>query len=331
MEKLKIIDTHTMGEPTRIIIAGLPSLLGNTMMEKKEYLEKNLDHIRKMAMNEPRGHKDMFGAIITSPTNKEADMGVVYMDGGGYLNMCGHGTMAVSTFLVEEKHVEVKEPFTHIKLDTPAGLIKVKLKVKDGKVLEVSFVNVPSFQYKENLVIHMEEIGDVPVDISFGGSFFAIVKAADLGLDLSMGNINEILKIGIRLRDKINKKHKVQHPYKPEINKVDLVEIYGKAKSSKALYKNIVVFGENQFDRSPCGTGTSAKMASLYKKGELGINEDFIYESITGTTFIGRILEEIKVEDYIGILPEIKGRSFITGKGYLISNEEDPFKYGFTL
>ena len=180
MERLKFVDTHTMGEPTRIIIDGLPHLLGNTMMGKKEYLESNFDHIRTMAMNEPRGHRDMFGAIITSPIHEEADIGVIYMDGGGYLNMCGHGTMAVSTLLVEEKYVEVKEPFTYITLDTPAGLVKAKIKVENGKVLEVSFINVPSFVYKENLMVYMDKIGEVPVDIAFGGSFFAIVRAEDL-------------------------------------------------------------------------------------------------------------------------------------------------------
>ncbi len=331
MERLKFVDTHTMGEPTRIIIDGLPHLLGNTIMEKKKYLESNFDHIRTMAMNEPRGHRDMFGAIITSPIHEEADIGVIYMDGGGYLNMCGHGTMAVSTLLVEEKYVEVKEPFTYITLDTPAGLVKAKIKVENGKVLEVSFINVPSFVYKENLMVYMDKIGEVPVDIAFGGSFFAIVRAEDLGIQVNLDNIDNIMELGLRLRDKINREYKVNHPYKPEIDKVDLVEIYDKASNPMADYKNLVVFGNNQFDRSPCGTGTCAKMATLYNRGELKLGEEFVYESVTGTLFTGKILEETKIKDYNGIIPEITGRAFITGKGYLICNEEDPFKYGFIL
>lgn len=331
MKTLQFVDTHTMGEPTRIITNGLPPILGNTMMKKKEYLEKSLDHIRTMAMNEPRGHKDMFGAIIMPSTNEEAHMGVIYMDGGGYLNMCGHGTMAVSTLLVEEKYVEVSEPYTHIALDTPAGIVKVKVKVENGKALEVSLTNVPSFVYKENLRIKMDRVGEVPVDICFGGSFFAIVNAEDLGVSVNLDSIDNIMKLALDLRDRINEKYKVEHPHKPEINKVDLVEIYDSATNPKADYKNVVVFGKKQFDRSPCGTGTSAKMAKLYASGELNIKEKFVYESITGTMFTGKVLGETKIGDYTGIIPEVTGRTFITGKGYLIGNTEDPFRYGLDL
>lgn len=331
MDRLEFVDTHTMGEPTRIIINGLPSLLGNTMMEKKEYLEKELDHVRTMAMHEPRGHQGMFGAIITKVTQEEADIGVVYMDGGGYLNMCGHGTMGLATYLIEENHVEVLEPFTYITLDTPAGLVKVRVKVENGKALEVSFTNVASFLYKKNLLINMDNIGEVPVDISFGGSFFAIVKAEDLKTSVNLENIESIIELGLVLRDKINKELKVIHPYKPEINKVDLVEIYDKPTNPKANYKNVVVFGKNQFDRSPCGTGTSAKMAKLYSSNQLDINEEFVYESITGTLFTGKILGETKIGKYLGIIPEVTGRAFITGIGFLISDDEDPFKHGLSL
>lgn len=331
MDRLEFVDTHTMGEPTRIIINGLPSLLGNTMMEKKEYLEKELDHVRTMAMHEPRGHQGMFGAIITKATQEEADIGVVYMDGGGYLNMCGHGTMGLATYLIEENHVEVIEPFTYITLDTPAGIVKVRVKVENGKALEVSFTNVASFLYKKNLLINMDNIGEVPVDISFGGSFFAIVKAEDLKTSVNLENIESIIELGLVLRDKINKELKVIHPYKPEINKVDLVEIYDKPTNPKANYKNVVVFGKNQFDRSPCGTGTSAKMAKLYSSNQLDINEEFVYESITGTLFTGKILGETKIGKYLGIIPEVTGRAFITGIGFLISDDEDPFKHGLSL
>ena len=331
MERLEFVDTHTMGEPTRIIISGLPSLLGNTMMEKKEYCERNFDHIRTMAMNEPRGQRDRFGAIITSPIEIEADIGAIYMDGGGYLNMCGHGTIGLATYLVEEKLVKIKEPFTYISLDTPAGLVKVMVKVESGNALEVSFTNVPSFVYMENLIINMDGIGKVPLDICFAGSFFAIVKAEDLGIRVDLNNIDNIIKLGVILRDKINNQYKLKHPYKTGINKVDLVEIYDKSTNPKADYKNVVIFGKNQFDRSPCGTGTAAKMAKLYSIGELNINEKFIYESITGTLFTGKILEETKIANYTGIVPEITGRAFITGKGILISHREDPLRYGFKL
>ncbi len=320
-----------MGEPTRIIVDGIPPILGNSMAEKKEYLEDNFDYIRRMAMDEPRGHRDMFGAIITDPIHEEAHIGVIFMDGGGYLNMCGHGTMGVATLLVEREYVKVTEPYTHLVLDAPAGLIKVKVRVENGKVLEVSLTNVPSFVYKKDVEVYLPEIGKVPVDISFGGSFFALVKAEDLGLKVSLEYIEDIMKLGVQLRDEINKEVVVIHPNNPHINKVDLVEIYDEPTSSDADLKNVVVFGRGQFDRSPCGTGTSAKLAALYEKGQLRLEETFVYESITGTKFKGKVVEETKIGEYNGIIPEVTGRAFITSYGYLVYGEEDPFKYGFIL
>lgn len=329
--ELKYVDTHTMGEPTRIIVDGLPEIIGDTMMEKKKYLESNLDHIRTKAMHEPRGHKDMFGAIITKPTHKDADWGVIFMDGGGYLNMCCHGSIGVATLLVERGYVKAKEPVTYITLDTPAGLVDAKVKVKNGKALGVSITNVPSFLYKKDIEISLPSVGKIPLDISFGGSFFALVKAEDLKLDLSVENIDKLVKYGLEIRNILNKEIYLSHPTNPNINTVDLVEIYGKASCEDADLKNVVIFGAGQVDRSPCGTGTSAKLATLYGKGLLKMNEPFVYESITGTKFIGRVIEETKIGDYNGIIPEVTGRAFITGYGYLVANEEDLFKYGFIL
>lgn len=331
METFEFVDTHTMGEPARIIIDGLPPILGNTMMEKKEYLRDKLDYVRKIAMEEPRGHRDMFGAILTAPTSEEAHMGVVYIDGGGYLNMCGHGSMAVATFLVEGEYVKVEEPYTNITLDTPAGLVKVKVRVEAGKTKEVSLINVPSFLYKKNLEICLENGKAINVDIAFGGSFFAIVKASELGIEVNLSHIDDIIKLGIEIREKINHKYKIEHPLNPAINQVDLVEIYGKALHPQADYRNVVVFGNGQFDRSPCGTGTCAKIATLENKGDLSLNENFVYESITGTIFRGKALERVKVGDYNAIIPEITGRSFITAKGHFLLQDEDPFSTGFSI
>ena len=328
---LKYVDTHTMGEPTRIIVGGIPHIEGKTMMEKKGYLEVKLDHIRTMAIHEPRGHKNMFGAIITKPVHKEADMGVIFMDGGGYLNMCCHGSMGVATFLVEGGYVEIKEPTTYITLDTPAGLIKAMVKVKNRKAIGVSITNVPSFLYKRDIEIDLSNIGKVLVDISFGGNFFALVKGEDIGVDLSIENIDKLVKHGLAIRDILNKETVVVHPTDPLMNKVDLVEIYGKSSSQDTNLKNVVIFGDGQVDRSPCGTGTSAKLAALYSKGLLKIKEPFVYESIIGTKFMGKVIEETKVGNYNAIIPEIMGRSFITGYGHLVVDEEDLFKHGFVV
>lgn len=331
ISSLKTVDTHTMGEPTRIIIEGLPFIPGNNMMDKKNYLVKHFDYIRTMAMHEPRGHKDMFGAVLMKPTKKEADIGVIFMDSGGYLNMCGHGSIGVSTILVNEGYVKVEEPVTTITLDTPAGLVKAKVEVENKKAIGVSIENVPAFLYKENIKVNLPKLGEIPVDISFGGSFFALVDSKDLNLKVSLKNIEKLTELALIIREEINKKVKIRHPNNPDINKVDLVEIYDEPSNNKANLKNVVIFGNGQFDRSPCGTGTSAKMAYLYRKGKLQRNEIFVYESITGTMFKGRVLREEKIGKYEGIIPEIKGRAFITGFSSLVAEAEDPFKHGLIL
>lgn len=305
INSLKTVDTHTMGEPTRIIVKGLPPIPGKTMMEKKNYLVEHYDYVREMAMHEPRGHKDMFGAMLMKPTREEADMGVIFMDSGGYLNMCGHGSIGVSTILINKELVEVKEPETDLILETPAGFVKAKVKVENKTAVEVSIENVPSFLYRENVEIEVPELGKVPVDISFGGSFFALVDSKHLNMKVSLDNVEKMANIGLIIRDELNKKVKIEHPKSPEINRVDLVEIYDEPSNGEADLKNVVIFGAGQFDRSPCGTGTSAKMAYLYAKDKIKINEPFVYESITGTMFKGKVLDETKVGEFDAILPEI--------------------------
>ena len=331
VKSIQAVDSHTMGEPTRVVTGGIPSIKGNTMPEKKAYLENNMDYVRTAIMHEPRGHKDMFGSIITAPTTEEADLGIIFMDGGGYLNMCGHGSIGAATIAVETGMVEVKEPYTDIVLEAPAGLVKAKVKVENGKAVEASIVNVPSFLYKEGVVIDVPNIGNVKVDISFGGSFFALVDSRELGIDICPENSTKLTEIGLMIRDIINSTVEIKHPTLEHIKTVDLVEIYGPAKNPKATYQNVVVFGEGQVDRSPCGTGTSAKMAAVYAKGKLNIGEDFIYESILGTMFKGRILEETMVGSYKGIIPEITGSAYITGFNHFVIDEDDPVKYGFSL
>ncbi|SFB40874.1 proline racemase [Clostridium frigidicarnis] len=330
-KSIQAVDSHTMGEPTRVVVGGIPAIKGSTMPEKKAFLEENLDYVRTAIMHEPRGHKDMFGSIITAPTTDEADLGIIFMDGGGYLNMCGHGSIGAATIAVETGMVEVKEPYTHLVLEAPAGLVKAKVKVEDGKALECSIVNVPSFLYKRDVEIDVPEIGKVKLDIAFGGSFFAIVKASALGIDIDPKNSTKLTQVGLQIRDIINSTIKIQHPTLPHIKTVDLVEIYGPAKSPEATFQNVVVFGEGQLDRSPCGTGTSAKMATLFAKGELKQGEDFIYESILGTMFKGKVLETTKIGEYDGIIPEITGSAYITGFNHFVIDETDPVKHGFSL
>lgn len=325
------VDSHTMGEPTRIIVGGIPAIPGKTMAEKKKYLEQYMDHIRTAVMHEPRGHRDMFGSIITHATTEEADLGIIFMDGGGYLNMCGHGSIGAATVAVECGMVTVKEPYTEIKMEAPAGLIKARVKVEGGKAKEVTITNVPSFLYHRDLEIVVPEIGKVTLDVAFGGSFFAIVNAKQLGVKVKPSEADKLTKLGLQIRDIVNNTIKVQHPEKTHINSVDLVEIFDDPSNPEANYKNVVVFGQGQLDRSPCGTGTSAKLATLYAKGQIEENEDFVYESITGTMFKGKVVGTTKVGELDAVIPEITGSAYITAFSHFVIDPEDPLKYGFCL
>ncbi len=332
-KSMHAIDSHTMGEPTRIITSGIPKIPGKTIADKKEYLESNLDYIRTAVMNEPRGHNDMFGSILMEPVSEEADFGIVFMDGGGYLNMCGHGSIGAASAIVETGMVDVVEPITKVVLESPAGLIKADVRVENDIVKDATITNVPSFLYKRDLKINVPTVGEVTLDIAFGGSFFAIVDITQgcLNVDICVENAHEIKELGIKIRNEVNKSITVSHPYLTYIKTVDLVEFYGPAKNPKATMQNVVIFGSGQVDRSPCGTGTSAKLATLIAKGKLKLNEEFVYESITGTMFTGKAIEKVKIGEYDGIIPQITGRAYVTGFNHFIINDEDPLKYGFKL
>lgn len=328
--KIKTIDSHTMGEPTRIVYDGFPELPGETMMEKKNYLMEHYDFLRQALMLEPRGHRDMFGALLTEPVHEEADFGVIFLDSGGCLNMCGHGSIGTASMLVETQMVEVTEPYTEVVLDAPSGIIRTKVHVVNGKAVEVSILNVPAFLYKENETVEIPGRGPVTFDIAFGGSFFALVNAEKIGLTLDMEHIETITELGMELRKRINDSVEVHHPYL-DITTVDLVEFYSHTDNGLATMKNCVIFGDAQADRSPCGTGTSAKLASLYAKGELGLNEEFVYESITGSLFRGEAVQEVEIGGCKGIIPQITGSAYITGLNEWILDEDDPLEYGFLL
>ncbi len=322
------IDSHTMGEPTRIITKGFPDLVGNTMIERKKYLEEYFDHYRTALMLEPRGHKDMFGAILTEPISEEADLGVIFMDTGGYLNMCGHGSIGLSTVAVETGLVKVTEPYTEVVLDTPAGLIRARVKVENGRAIETSILNVPAFLYCKDLEIEIAGYGKIVLDISFGGSFFALIDAEKIGLTINTENIEQITDLGMKIIKKVNDTVVISHPYL-DITSVDLAEFYSSPTNPSANKKNVVIFGDRQVDRSPCGTGTSAKLALLYAKGELKIGEEFIYESITGSMFKGVITKEIQIGDYKAVIPQITGSAYITGFNKWVIDETDTLKNGF--
>lgn len=328
---LMAIDSHTMGEPTRIIVGGVPHVPGKTMADKRAYLEEKMDHVRTAIMHEPRGHRDMFGSILTSPVNDDADFGIVFMDGGGYLNMCGHGSIGAVTVAIETGIVPAVEPETNVTFDAPAGLIKARAAVEKGVVKSVTIRNVPAFLYKEDVTVDVPRLGKIKMDISFGGSFFALVDVKELGLKVCPANVDQLVKAGMAIRDAANEQIHIEHPELKHITTIDLVEIYDQPTHPEAHYKNVVIFGDGQADRSPCGTGTSAKMATLYAKRKLALNQEFVYESIIGTLFRGRLVDTAKVGEFAAVVPEITGSAYITGFNQFVIDPNDPVKHGFTL
>jgi len=324
------VDTHTMGEPTRVVTAGIGHIPGTQMHDKKKWLSEHRDHIRRMLMLEPRGHQDMFGAILTEPVSEKANAGVIFMDGGGYLDMCGHGSIGVATVLFETGMIPLegkeKRITRHIALDTPAGIIHARAEMDDGRVSRVTIRNRPSF-FESSTEVFLESIGPITVDIAYGGNFFALVDVKKLGLRVEHTNIESLKRLALEIRDQVNQTFNGVHPGTKASDEVALVEIYEDATPPR----NIVVFGRGQIDRSPCGTGTSAKMALLHYKGRLKIGEPYVYQSIFGSEFMGRIVKETTVNGKNAIIPEITGSAFITGFQQFVVDENDPFKYGLHI
>lgn len=323
------IDTHTVGEFTRIVVSGFPKLEGATMIQRKNFLANNYDKYRRALMFEPRGHHDMFGALLTDPVNPEADFGVIFMDTGEYLNMCGHGTIGSVTAIIETGLVRAIEPYTEVILDAPAGLIRTKAEVKNGKVLNVTLTNVPAFLYKENLTTVVDG-KEIRYDIAFGGSFFALVDIEQLGWRVDTDSIPKLTDFGMAVIRQVNREVEIQHP-ELDITTVDLAELYCSTDTPGCSKRNVVIFGDHMADRSPCGTGTSAKLAALYKKGEIGIGEPFVYESFIGSRFKGVILSETKVGEFDAIIPQITGNAYLTGEATYVIDPDDPLKYGFQV
>jgi len=325
------IDSHTAGEPTRVITGGLPHIPGDTMVEKMEYFRRNLDFIRTAIIHEPRGHRDMIGAVLLPPTRKEADWGVFYLNPAGYPNMCGHGTIGVGITVFELGWIPRAEPLTKVIFDTPAGLVTVNLRVENGNVISGSLINVASFLYAGNVKISIPAMGEIGVDIAFGGNFYILVNATDLGLTIVPENISEFIKYSSVILDRVSKEIKVTHPERPDITGVRHLHFYGPPSHPEADSKTLVIGSGKNADRSPCGTGTSARMGALYAQGRLSLGDKFCTESVIGTLFSGKVLEEKKVGNFLAIVPEITSSAYLTGFHQFIIDTGDPLKHGFTL
>ncbi len=340
---IRTIEAHTEGEYCRVAL-DCPDVPGNTMIEKKHYLEEHYDYIRTMLMFEPRGHHDMFGAFLVEPINPEADFGIFFMDGGGYLNMCGHCTIGAVTAILEGGLMEMKEPETEVVLEAPAGIVRTVAQCKNGKVTGVTLTNVPAFVYKENCELEYDG-KKIVFDICFGGSFFALVDVEkNFGFKVTPDKARYLTDWSSFALQEINKKYEIQHP-ELDITTVDLIENYcddelseddkAYCPDAKFALKNQLVFGEfesPQVDRSPCGTGTSAKLSWLYKHGKLDVGESFVYKSFIDTRFIGHILSKgPKVGEFDTIIPQVTGAAYLCGESRWFMDPDDKMTKGFSV
>ncbi|HWC80992.1 MAG TPA: proline racemase family protein [Pseudonocardiaceae bacterium] len=324
------VDSHTEGMPTRVITGGVGLIPGDTMFDRRRHFMANLDHIRQLLMFEPRGHSSMSGAILQPPTRPDADWGVVFIEVSGCLPMCGHGTIGVATVLVETGMVEVTEPVTTIRLDTPAGLVVAEVAVSDGAARSVTIRNVPSFALGLDRTVDVDGLGEVRYDLAFGGNFYAIVELEQLGIPFDRNEKQRLLDAGLSIMDAINKQDRPVHPVNPEIT--DCHHVYLAAPGSTARHsRHAMAIHPGWFDRSPCGTGTSARMAQLHARGELPLHTDFRNESFIGTHFIGRLVQEAKVGGLTAVVPTITGRAWLTGTAQYFLDPDDPFPAGFQL
>jgi proline racemase len=325
------IDTHTEGEPTRIITGGVGHVPGKNMVEKYLFVKSNLDHIRTALMLEPRGHRDMFGCLLVPPTVEQADYGVIFMDNEGYMNMCGHATIGLCTALTELGMVKTQEPFTKITLESTGGIIEVSVRFNQGRAESVCLKNVPAFVEYLDADLEISGVGKVKVDVAYGGNYFVFFSAEEVHLEIVPGNIERIIDMGILIREAANKQLPVQHPELKHVNHIYVATIVGKPKNPKASYRNIHLFSTRQFGRSPGGTGTSARMAVMHARGELRLSEEMWAESITGGLFKGRLLAKTEVGGKEAYSPEITGSARIIGFHQFTLDQDDPLKNGFLI
>jgi proline racemase len=328
---LDAFDYHTEGEPMRIVHAGVPDVAGATMLERSQDFARRHDELRRLVLDEPRGHAAMCAAFLTAPVESAADRGVIFVEPLGVVHMCGHGTIAIATMLVETGAVPRIEPETRVTLDTAAGLVTARVHVAAGRVTGVTITNVPSYSARLDAKVDVAGLGAVSFDLAYGGHFYALVEARTLGLRLEPGQAARLIDAGERIRAAIEASFDLAHPEGDQSRGLVYVQFYGPPARPDAHLRNAVVVAPAALDRSPCGTGTSARLANLHARGTLRSGEPFVHESIIGTVFEGRIAGVTRVGPYEAVIPEIRGRAWLAGVNRLILRDDDPFPGGFRL
>lgn len=328
---LTTVELHTCGETFRLVTQGLPKIPGATIVERRAWLEDNADQYRRAVMLEPRGHKDLYGGLLTEPVSADADFGVIFLNNMGYSPHCGHGVIALATAALELGWVERKSPETRVGIDAPCGFIEAFVEWDGKRAGNVRFVNVPSFIFMRDVTVDTPTFGKVTGDIAYGGATYFYVDGRPFDIVIREKDVQKIQQFGYEIKTGVNAKMPVVHPEIPEFNDVYGVMVYGDPRHEGSTQANCCVYADRAVDRSPTGSGTAGRIAQLYLRGELSSSETLVNESIIGTVFKGRVLSETKVGDYDAIIPEVSGKAYICGFANWVIDEEDPLTYGFLV
>ena len=325
------IDTHTGGGPTRTVLSGIGPIPGASVKEKAAYLRDHADHLRTMILREPRGNRVMSAAILTEPCHPDADIGVIFAEVGGYLPMCGHDTIGCVTAIREAGLLPLRTPSEEIRLDTPAGLVTARIAEDASGVCGVTVRNVPAFVLERHVEVHLKDVGPVTVDIAYGGNVFALLDAAQVGVAVSRETADRLIDLGNRIRVAVNGARRASRPEVPSVGEVTHVEFTGAFAPQAKDATSAVVIPPGEIDRSPCGTGTSARLAVLHADGLVGLGEAIVHRGLLGTAFTARIVETCHVGRVPAVVVEITGRAYVTGFHRFVAEADDPLRDGFVL
>jgi trans-L-3-hydroxyproline dehydratase len=329
--RITTIDAHTAGEPFRVITSGYPSLPGNSILARRRYAVENLDHLRTALMLEPRGHADMYGCVLTPPVSPGADIGVLFMHNEGYSTMCGHGIIGLVKVALDAGLLPVTAPKTVVKIDTPAGPVTAHARIETGQVQSVRFRNVPSFVLALDETVDVPGLGRVRYDLAFGGAFYAYVQAQDLGLRCRPDDAHALIERGRDIKRAVVASRRIRHPFEEDLSFLYGTIFIGPPHDSGSHSRNVCIFADGQVDRCPTGTGVSGRLAIHYARGELGVNEPIVVESIIGSRFGGRVVETTTCGSHPAIVPEVEGSAHITGRHEFLLDPADPLREGFVL
>lgn len=329
--RITVIDAHTGGEPFRVIVDGFPELKGDSILERRRYAKEHYDHLRTALMWEPRGHADMYGCILTPPTTPDADFGILFIHNEGFSTMCGHGIIGITTVVLETGMLPVTSPTTTVKINSPAGLITAYAHIANGHVKEVSFHNVPSFVVALDEAVDVPGLGRIRYDLAFGGAFYAYVNTTEAGVSCSPADFRLLIEKGMLIKRAVMQSRAIEHPFEKDLGFLYGTIFVGPPTQAGSHSQNVCIFAEGEVDRSPTGTGVSGRLAIHHARGEIQKNEAIVIESIIGSKFAGKVVEETTFGPYAAVIPEVRGEAHIVGRNELWIDPGDPLTNGFIL